>query len=118
MIEYLAAKTPTSIVAKFSGALTGAEYKGFVDRVESVVKANGFANLVTVMEDLEFPEWDAIKMDARFGFTAYRNVRRAAFVGEQKWVEWFFKLIGPFTRAEERNFHLGELDQAVEWASS
>ena len=60
--------------------------------------------MVWLLQDLEFPEWEAIKADTHFGVMDYRHVRRAAFVGDQKWVEWFIKLIGPFTRAEERLF--------------
>ena len=46
------------------------------------------------------------------------SCRRAAYVGDQKWAEWFVKLIGPFTRAEERSFHPEQLNEAVQWACS
>jgi hypothetical protein len=118
MIEYLAASTPTCFVVKFSGKLRGAEYKELIGKVESVIQANGSANMVLVVQELEFPEWEAIKADTHFGLKDYRHIRRAAFVGDLKWAEWFVRLIGPFTRAEERSFPPGQLNEAVQWACS
>jgi hypothetical protein len=118
MIEYRPASTLTCFVVKFSGKLRGAEYQELIGKVESVIQAHGFADIVLVMQDLEFPEWEAIKADTHFGFKDYRHVRRAAFVGDQKWADWFVKLISPFTRAEERSFPLEQLNEAVQWAAS
>jgi hypothetical protein len=118
MIEYLPASAPTCFVVRFSGKLHGAEYQELIDKVESVIQAHGSADIVLMMQDLEFPEWEAVKTDTHFGFKDYRHVRRAAYVGDQKWADWFVKLIGPFTRAEERLFPPGQLNEAVQWASS
>lgn len=116
MIEYLPASTPTCLVVKFGGKLRGAEYRALIDKVESAIQTNGTVNLVLVMQELEFPEWDAIKADTHFGVKDYRHIRRAAYVGDQKWAEWFVKLIGPFTRAEERTFRPDQQAEAVTWA--
>jgi hypothetical protein len=101
---------------KFSGKLRGAEYKELIGKVESAIQADDSVNLVLVRQKLEFPECKAIKADAHFGLKDYRHIRRAAYVGDQKWAEWFVKLIGPFTRAEERIFQPGQLNEAVQWA--
>jgi hypothetical protein len=65
--------------------LRGAEYKELIGKVESAIQANGSANVVMVMQELEFPEWDAIKADAHFGLKDYRHstrrVRRRLKVG-------------------------------------
>ena len=105
MIEFLSASTPTCFVVRFSGELHGAEYRELIGKVENTIQANSSVNLVLVMQELEFPEWEAVKADLHFGLKDYRHIRRAAYVGDQKWAEWFVKLIGPFTRAEERMFH-------------
>ncbi len=116
MIEYLASSTPTCFVVKMSGKLGGAEYKELIGKIENAIRENGSANLVYVMQSLEFPEWDAIKADAHFGSKDYRHIHRAAFVGDEKWLEWFVKLAGPFTRAEEKHFSHDQLSEAVQWA--
>ena len=118
MIEYLPASTPTCFVVKFSGKLRGDEYKELIGKVESAVQANGSANLVLVLDELDFPEWEAIKADMHFVLKDYRHIRRAAFVGDQKWADWFVKLIWPFTRTEERSFRPDQLSEAVTWAYS
>ena len=43
----------------------------------------------------------------------YKQIHRAAFVGDQKWIEWFTRLIGPFTRAEEKHFPEGQIEAAL-----
>ncbi len=118
MIQYLDSSTPTCFVVKFKGKLRGVEYRELVTKAEEAIREHGAVNLVLVVQDLEVPEWDAIKADTHFGLKDYRHVRRAAFVGAQDWVEWFVKLIGPFTRAEERLFQPDQLDEAVTWAKA
>jgi hypothetical protein len=117
MIQYLEASTPTCFVVKFSGKLRGVEYRELITKAESAIRTQGTVNLVLVMQELDFPEWDAIKADTHFGLKDYRHVRRAAYVGDQTWVEWFVKLIGPFTRTAERMFRPDQLNEAVQWAS-
>jgi hypothetical protein len=116
MIQYLDASTPTCLVVKFSGKLRGVEYRELITKAESAIRAQGAVNLVLILQELEFPEWDAIKADTHFGLKDYRQVRRAAFVGDQKWAEWFVKLLGPFTRTAERTFQSDQLNEAVQWA--
>jgi hypothetical protein len=103
---------------KFGGKLRGAAYRELIGKVESAIQANGSANLVLVMQELEFPEWEAVKADTHFDLKDYRRIRRAAFVGDQKWAEWFVRLIGPFTHAEERTFQHDQLSEAVQWANA
>jgi hypothetical protein len=116
VIQYLDASTPTCFVVKISGQLRGVEYRELITKVEEAIRAQGAVNLVCILQNLEFPEWDAIKADTHFGLKDYGYVRRAAYVGAQDWAEWFVKLIGPFTRAEERRFQPDQLDDAVTWA--
>ena len=117
MIEYLNLDVPNCFAVKLSGKLRGDEYEEMVNRLESVSKASDTTNLVIVVEEMEFPEWEALKADALFGFKDYRSIRRAALVSDQKWLEWCFKLIAPFTRTEERSFRPEQLSEAIEWAS-
>jgi len=36
--------------------------------------------------------------------------------GDQKWIAWFTRFVGPFTRAEEKHFAAGQIDAALRWA--
>ncbi len=59
--------------------------------------------------DFEFyGDFEAAKKDFKFGFGEYKHIHRVAFVGDQKWIAWFTRFIGPFTRAEEKHFPGGQ----------
>lgn len=116
MIEYLSSSTPTCFAVKMSGKLNGTEYRELIGKIESAIKEHGTANLVYVMQDLEFPEWDAMKADAHFGVKDYRHIRRAAFVGDENGWNGSSNSTGPFTRAEEKSFRAEQVNEAVQWA--
>lgn len=118
MIEKLPSSTDSCFVVRFRGKLHGAEYWDLVSQVEGAIQAQQSLSMVLIMEDLDFPEWDAIKADAHFGLKDYRHLRRVAYAGDEKWAEWFLKLISPFTHAEEKVFKRNQLDEAIQWAAS
>ncbi len=79
------------------------------------MKGGDKISLVIVLTGFEFyGDFEAAKKDFKFGFGEYKHIHRAAFVGDQKWIEWFTRLIGPFTRAEEKHFPEGQLDAAYQ----
>jgi hypothetical protein len=75
-------------------------------------------SLVLELENVGSFEDEAAKKDIRFGFGDYKRIHRAAFVGDQKWIQWFTRFIGPFTRTEEKHFPAGQLEAALEWANA
>lgn len=117
MVEILESSTDSCVVARFSGKVKGEEYKRFLDAVDERLKSRDEVNMVADLSDFEFyGDFEAFKEDFHFGSHEYRKVRRAALVGDQKWIELFVKLLGPFYRAEEKRFPAGKLDGAVAWA--
>ena len=63
-----------------------------------------------------YGDFESAKKDFKFGFGEYKHVRRAAFIGDQKWIEWFTRFGGPFTRAEEKHFPQDQFEEAFNWA--
>jgi hypothetical protein len=119
LIEFLTQTTDTCLGVQFSGKVTGAEYQKFLDAVNEHLKAGRKLSLVLVLADFEFyGDFAAAQKDMQFGLGEYKHIHRAAFVGDQKWIKWFTNLIGPFTRAEERQFTEGQLAEACSWAST
>jgi hypothetical protein len=109
--------TQTCLVCRFSGKVTGQEYQQFLNAVDERLKASDTINLVVLLGTLEFSDdFSAAKQDFKFATQEYKHVRRAAYVGDKMWIDWFTRLIGPFTHAEERHFDDAELDAAFEWA--
>jgi hypothetical protein len=118
MISILPQSTETCLAVAFSGKVTGAEYQQFLDALAERMTGGIRASLVVVLDNFDFyGDFDSAKKDFKFAFGEYKHIHRAALVGDQKWIEWFARLVGPFTRAEEKHFAATELDAAVEWAS-
>ena len=119
MIKILDQSTATCLVVHFSGKITGAEYQQFLDALTERFKTGSPVSLVCEMAGFEFyGDFEAAKKDMKFGFNEYKHIHRAALVGDQKWLEWFTRLVGPFTRAEEKHFPEGQLQAAVDWAAA
>jgi hypothetical protein len=118
MIEILDQSTPSCLAVHFSGKVTGQEYQQFLDVLAGRLKTGSQVSLVIEFAGFEFyGDFEAAKMDMKFGFGEYKHIHRAAFVGDQKWIAWFTRFVGPFTRAEEKRFPAGELEAAFTWAS-
>jgi hypothetical protein len=119
MIEILPQSTESCLAVHFSGQVTGEEYGQFLAALGERLKTGDQVSLVVEFAGFEFyGDFEAAWMDLKFGFGEYQRIHRAAFVGDQKWLEWFTRLIGPFTRAEEKQFPAGQIEAAYAWASS
>jgi hypothetical protein len=117
MVEILDETTEACLIVRFSGKVSGAEYQQFLDAVREHLKAGDPVGLVIELSGLQgYGDMEAAWMDLKFGFGEYQYVRKAALVGDQKWIDWFTRLIGPFTKAEEKHFSAGELISACDWA--
>jgi hypothetical protein len=117
MFEFQSQTTDTCPVVRFSGKVTGEEYQKFLDAVSESLKTRPKINLVIELRDFDFyGDLDAAQKDLKFGFGEYQYIHRAAFVGDQKWLKWFTKLMSPFTKTEEKQFPEGQLAEACIWA--
>ena len=89
-----------------------------MDALQERLKTGNQVSMVVEFAGFEFYEdFEAAKQDFKFGFGDYKHIHRVAFVGDQKWILWFTRLVGPFTRAEEKQFPVGQLEEAINWAS-
>jgi hypothetical protein len=119
MMEILAQSTESCLAVHFGGKVIGDEYQQFLDALDKRLKAADKVSLVLELSGFEFyGDFETAKKDFKFGFGDYKRIHRAAFVGDQKWIEWFTRLIGPFTRAEEKHFPHGQIESACAWACS
>ena len=117
MIEILEGTTPSCLALRFSGKVSGAEYQQFLDAIQERLQAGSQVSMVIEFAGFEFyGDFESAKKDFKFGFGDYKHIHRAAFVGDQKWITWFTRFVGPFTRTEEKHFAAGQFDAAVNWA--
>jgi hypothetical protein len=116
MFEILPESTDTCIGFKISGKVTAEDYDTMLPKVDEAIAAYGKINLLVLMGDFEFEGFDAAKADFRFGTHQYRQVEKAAFVSDKKWMEWTVKIMDPFTRrTKEKNFEPDQLEEAWAW---
>ena len=83
MFELLPESTENTIGFKVSGKVVAEDYDLLLPRLDEAIAAHGKINLLVLMED--FGGWeglDAAKADFRLGTMQYRQVERAAFVGD------------------------------------
>jgi hypothetical protein len=117
MFEILPESSETAIGFKVSGKVVAADYEALLPKLDEAISAHGKINLLVLID--EFEGWkglDAAKADFKFGTHEYRQVERAAFVGDNKWMERMVKIMDPFTRhTEERTFPLDKLEDAWQW---
>ena len=120
MFELLPESTDHSIGFKISGKVTADDYSELLPRLDAAIAAHETINLVVVVEDFDgYDGLDAAKADWHFGTDEYRQVEKAAFVGDSKWVARMVRIMDPFTRnTEERAFTLDQIDDAWAWVSA
>lgn len=119
MVEILPESSEACVVVRLEGMITGDEYRVFLDAVTSRLEGNKTIDVVADLSEIKFyGDFEAFREDLHFGTHEFRKVRRAAFVGDQKWIDVLLKLMSHFYRAEDRHFPKGQLEEAVAWASS
>ena len=116
MIEILPQSTETCLGFKVSGKVTAEDYEVLIPQLDQAIAASGKVNMLFVMGDFDGASLDAVKADFKFGTHQYRQVEKAAFVGDKKWQKWLVKIMDPFTRrTDERFFDFEQLDEAWQW---
>jgi len=117
MIEILAQSSDGAVGFEVSGKIIVEDYDILLPKIDEAIAAFGKINLLVVMGDLKgWDGLDAAKADFRFGTEQYRQVERAAFVGDKKWQKWMIKVMDPFTRrTDERFFNSNQLEDAWRW---
>jgi hypothetical protein len=116
LFELLPESTETTIGFKISGKITAADYDALLPKLDEAIAAHGKINLLVLVKDFDFKGLDAAKADFQFGTHQYRQVEKAAFVSDKKWMEWSIKIMDPFTRrTDEKTFGPEQLEEAWTW---
>ena len=120
MFEVLPESTDRCIGFKISGKVTADDYNIVLPRLDAAIAAHGKVNLVVVLSGFDgYDDLDAAKADWHFGRDQYRQVEKAAFVGDSIWVARMVRIMDPFTRnTEERAFTPDQIDDAWAWAKA
>ena len=94
MIEILSQSTDTCVGIKFSGKITAEDYEVLLPKMDEAIAASGKINFLVVMGDFKWRGGlEGAKADFKMGTQQYRQVEKAAFIGEKKWQEWMLKIL-------------------------
>ncbi len=116
MFEILPESTDTCVGFKISGEVTAEDYDILLPKLDQAIAAHGKINLLVLVDDFDFKGFDAARADFQFGTHQYRQVEKAAFVSDKKWLDWTVKIMDPFTRrTKEKVFERDQLDEAWSW---
>ena len=117
MIKILPQSSEAAVGFEVSGKIIVEDYDILLPKIDEAIAAFGTINLLVVMGDLKgWDGLDAAKADFKFGTQEYRQVEKAAFIGDKKWQEWMIKIMDPFTRrTDERFFKMDQLEEAWRW---
>ena len=120
MIKILPQSSEAVIGFEVSGKIIVEDYDILLPKMDEAIAAFGTINLLVVMGDLKgWDGLDAAKADFKFGTQQYRQVDKAAFVGDKKWQKWMIKAMDPFTRrTDERFFKMDQLEEAWRWVKT
>ena len=118
MFELLPESTEDTIGFSISGKVADEDYELLLPKLDEAIATHGKINLLVLLGDFEgYDGLDAAKADFRLGTHQYRQVQRAAFVGQGKGQKRLIKIMDPFTRhTEERFFEHDQLEEAWNWA--
>ena len=104
-----------SIEIHARGKLHKTDYDQFVPVLEKLIKEEGSASILFVMQD--FHGWDigALWEDLKFDVKHFNEFDRIALVGDQAWEKWMVKFCKPFTTGTLHYFPANQEDEARRW---
>ena len=107
------------LVLKLIGELTAEHFDEVADLVDEKIAANEEAPILVDLRRYEGAHdlgtaWQEFKLVQHYG----ERVDKIAVIGSLDWQKLATRLVSPFTRARERFFEPGEMDEAIHWLRS
>jgi hypothetical protein len=106
------------VALKITGKLETTDYHVFVPELDRQIKTYGKINML--LELVDFHGWTAGAAweDTKFGVRHFNDLKRLAFVGDEKWERGLAFFSKVFTTASVRCFDITEKDLAIDWIGS
>ena len=117
MFEILPDSTDANIGFKVSDKVTAEDYEKLLPKLDEAIAVHGKINLLVLIGDFDgYDDLEAAKADFKLGTHQYRQVEKAAYVGDKKWQGRMIKILDPFTRhTKERFYEVDQLEDAWSW---
>lgn len=115
MIEYR--EHPDSDIVEFviDGKVTRAEFDEAAAKFQASVEKHGKVRVLEDVRGFSGIDPSAVWEDIKFAWRHRRDIRRAAVVGDQSWVQAWARLAGPFAPCPVKYFDRSDMAAAWEW---
>jgi len=117
MFEILPESEENCIGFTIRGKLDAKDYDFLLPKLDEAITKYGKINLLADFGNFDgWESMEAAKDDYKFGTHQYRQVEKAAFIGDKKWQKWMVNIMAPFTRnTEERFYEPDQIEEAWKW---
>jgi len=118
MLQLLEESKDDLVAIRISGHVDKNDYAVMLPVLEERIKQHHKINVYAELQDVEAYTLKALWEDVKFDIRHAADFRKAAIVGEQKWLDMLTTVASPFTTAKVRYFNFKDRDQALEWVKS
>jgi hypothetical protein len=101
-----------------AGKLSKSDYERFVPHAEQLIREHGKLKLLVSMHEFDGWTLGGFWEDMKFDAKHFRDIKKIAFVGDEKWEKGMSTFCKPFTSAEIKFFPSEQIDQARQWLNS
>ncbi len=115
MIEILEESTGKCVALRISGKIIREDYISIIPQLERTIQIWNGLNLLLIFDNVEGMALGAVWEDAQFNLKYFREVHRAALVGDQEWLKWIIKVSQVFVHEEARLFQPDQIETAWTW---
>lgn len=118
MLQLLEESKGDLVAIRISGHVDKNDYAVMLPVLEEKIKQYNKINVYAELQDVETYTLEALWKDIKFDIRHAADFKKAAIVGEQKWLDMLTTLASPFTSAQVKYFDFKERELAMEWVKS
>ena len=118
MLQLLEESKGDLVAIRISGHVDKNDYDVMLPVLEEKIKQHRKISVYAELQDVEAYTLEAFWQDVKFDIRHASDFKKAAIIGEHKWLELLTTLASPFTSAQVKFFNFMEREQAMEWVKS
>lgn len=118
MLQLLEESKGDLVALRVSGHIDKTDYDVMLPLLEEKIKQHNKISVYAEVQDVEDYTLTALWEDVKFDIRHASDFKKAAIVGDQKWLNLLASVAPPFTSAEVKYFNFMDRDKALDWVKS
>lgn len=118
MLQLLEESKGDLVAIRVSGHVDKDDYAVMLPVLEEKIKQHNKISVYAELQDVEAYTLEALWEDVKFDIRHASDFKKAAIVGDEKWLDLLTTMASPFTSAQVKYFDFRERDKAMEWVKS